>query len=148
MILEYLFFLSKIKMKAKQPTGGGCSSCTSFTREEEPWERADGSLVLLVECAKVASPPMMDEICRLFNLACEEIRSNKHFDAHQQLHETFAKQMILFAEAIGKKPFKNLLVGSFDILLYAANSPVLLTKGDFKICLFFKLLAGFLSRFP
>jgi len=116
------------KMKAKQPTGGGCSSCTSFTREEEPWERADGSLVLLVECAKVASPPMIDEICRLFNLACEEIRSNKHFDAHQQLHETFAKQMILFAEAIGKKQFKNLLVGSFDILLYAANSPVLLTK--------------------
>ena len=119
-------------MKAKQPTGGGCSSCTSFTREEEPWERADGSLVLLVECAKVATPPMIDEICRLFNLACEEIRSNKHFDAHQQLHETFAKQMILFAEAIGKLQFKNLLVGSFDILLYAANSPVLLTKGGFN----------------
>ena len=120
-------------MKAKQPTGGGCSSCTSFTRKEEPWERADGSLVLLVECAKVTAnrPQMIDEICRLYNLACEEIRSNRHFDAHQQLHETFAKQMILFAEAIGKKPFKNLLVGSFDILLYAANSPVLLTKGEF-----------------
>ena len=116
-------------MKSKQPTGGGCSSCTSFTRKEEPWERADGSLILLVECAKVSKPNQADEICRLFALACDQIRSNRHFDAHQQLHETFSKQISLFAEAVGKKTFKNCLVGSFDILFYAANSPVLLTKG-------------------
>ncbi|CAG5080421.1 Oidioi.mRNA.OKI2018_I69.PAR.g9583.t1.cds [Oikopleura dioica] len=123
------------KMKAKQPTGGGCSSCTSFTRKEEPWERADGSLILLVECAKVSKPNQADEICRLFALGCDQIRSNRHFDAHQQLHETFSKQISLFAEAVGKKTFKNCLVGSFDILFYAANSPVLLTKAAAEECL-------------
>jgi hypothetical protein len=54
-ILGKKFYPQKApKMKAKKvESRSGCSSCNSFTRSEEPWERADGSIMILAELGKI-----------------------------------------------------------------------------------------------
>ena len=53
---------------------------------------------------------------------------NRHFESHVVLFESASKHFIQIARGIGKQEFKNHLESVFDVLFYAANSDVILTK--------------------
>lgn len=84
---------------------------------------------------------------------------NKQFEEHHVLHETASKQIILIANGLGKQLFKGLphflvvslydstsghLSAVFDIVFYAAESEVLLTRAAAEECL--AALSKFLGK--
>jgi len=128
------------KMKAKKdqaPMGTGCSACTKFTRDEDHWERVDGSIFILSALSKVftGNKEMVKLLGELIDELGETMMKNRHFEEHHVLYETASKQIILIAKGLGKQEFKNHLQSVFDILFYAARSQVLLTKAAAEECL-------------
>ena len=98
----------KMKAKSEQSAAsGGCSACTKFTRDEEHWERADGSIVLLSELAKAVKKNCKDrktqdefakKLSAKFDTMTDALKRFKHFEAHQIMHETACKQIPFIAE--------------------------------------------------
>lgn len=51
---NFAIFQNRRKAKKDQaPMGTGCSACTKFTRDEDHWERVDGSIFILSALSKV-----------------------------------------------------------------------------------------------
>lgn len=128
------------KMKAKKdqaPLGTGCSACTKFTRDEDYWERVDGSIFILSSLCRAfnGNNDVSKTLGKLVGELGETLMRNRHFEEHHVLYETATKQMILIAHGLGKQVFKNHLQEVFDIVFYAAESQVLLTKAAAEECL-------------
>ena len=70
---------------------------------------------------------------------------NRHFESHVILFESAAKNIVQIGRGIGKNEFKNHLENVFDLLFYAANSDVILTKAAAEEAL--SNLAKFLGNF-
>ena len=106
------------KMKGSK-TSGGCSDC-KFQKETEPWETADGSVLLFCELTnieicrdKIAKSNIMQKIAD----ACRY----RHYVSHHFFLETVLKTLPVIGQNLGKRTIKMYLEDFMDHIFYAAE---------------------------
>ncbi|XP_059472766.1 uncharacterized protein LOC132195063 [Neocloeon triangulifer] len=103
-----------------------------FCRPSQPWEFADGCVMLFAELSMVPSAtntvaaalPKLAEACRL-----------RHYSSHLTFLETVCKNLPTIAKGVGRKNFKQHLDEFFDPIFYALESENALTSSAASQCL-------------
>jgi len=106
------------KMKSSR-SSGGCSDC-KFQKESEPWESADGSVLLLCELTNVQSCRKKITRSNLIQKIVDACRF-RHYVAHHFFLETVMKTLPIIGENLGKRTLKMHLEEFMDHIFYTAE---------------------------
>ncbi|KAF4528082.1 hypothetical protein B566_EDAN016502 [Ephemera danica] len=112
----------------------GRSSSTDhhFHRSSQPWELADGCVILVTELATIPSAaPSLPPVLPLMATAC----TKRHYSAHLNFLETVCKHLPTIAKGIGKKNFKIHVDNFLEPIFYALESENSLTSSAASQCL-------------
>lgn len=112
----------------------GRSSSTDhhFHRSSQPWELADGCVILVTELATIPSAaPSLPPVLPLMATAC----TKRHYNAHLNFLETVCKHLPTIAKGIGKKNFKLHIDNFLEPVFYALESENSLTSSAASQCL-------------
>ena len=120
------------KMKGSR-SSGGCSDC-KFQKESEPWESADGSVLLLCELSntegfreKIIRSNMIQKISD----ACRY----RHYVSHHCFLETVMKTLPIIGGNLGKRTLKMYLEEFMDHIFYTAECENALASSAAYNCL-------------
>eukprot|EP00118_Oscarella_pearsei_P001458 m.7493 g.7493 ORF g.7493 m.7493 type:complete len:648 (+) comp18796_c0_seq1:28-1971(+) len=108
----------------KMKRGAGCMH-SDFRRAAEPWEEADGCVVLLAELARLSFAA--DEVLSVLPSLAESCNC-KSYPQHFSFLETVWKQLPRIAKGVGKRKFKRHLELFFPSLFYSLDCSVPLTS--------------------
>ena len=100
-------------------SSGGCSDC-KFQKETEPWEVADGAVLLFCELTNIQSCREKIIKSNLVQKIANASR-HRHYVAHYFFLETVLKTLPLIAQNLGKRAFKLYLEEFMDHIFYAAE---------------------------
>ena len=120
------------KMKGSG-SSGGCSDC-KFKKETEPWETADGAVLLLCELSNI-------EFCRekLTKLNLLQDVANacrfRHYVSHYFFLQTVLKTFPLVGQNLGKRVLKMYLEEFLDHIFYSAECENALASSAAYDCL-------------
>ncbi|XP_065347238.1 uncharacterized protein LOC135944318 [Cloeon dipterum] len=101
-------------------------------RPSQPWELADGCVMLVMELSRVQKAttavadilPTLAEACRL-----------RHFSAHLNFLETVCRNLPKIAKGLGRKIFKHHMDAFFDPIFYSLESENSFTSSAASQCL-------------
>ncbi|KAK6621052.1 hypothetical protein RUM43_011356 [Polyplax serrata] len=120
--------------------GRGVWTNSTYNRESQPWEAADGCVYLIGELSHIKE--IHNEIISIVPLLKESGRY-RHYTHHVVFLETICKQIPFLAKNLGKKVFKNIVEDFFDIIFYSLECENTLTSSAASQCLGY--IASFLG---
>ncbi|EEB20167.1 hypothetical protein Phum_PHUM604480 [Pediculus humanus corporis] len=127
---ETTLYSNKSVYGSKLGRGIWCES--TYNRETQPWEAADGCVYLIGELTHIKE--IQNDVITVMALLKEAGRY-RHYTHHVVFLETICKQIPIFAKNLGKKIFKNIAEDFFDIIFYSLGCENALTSSAASQCL-------------